>query len=215
MKLYLAVESSSHEYVVALGDGQRTLLSPSASMALGARANLQSMVGDLLQSMNRKHSDICAIGVNIGPGGLSSTRAGVSFANALAFALSIPVFAFSYFDIVSEQIGSHFTIPILCVIPAAAGNAYVVLLDGSSRRSAFGPFGATVKKIVNGYDRLAVAGRLRDRLPVLPGKQFVDSGIGAPDPAVLLEMAVRADQLGGNRTRQAIPLNEEAPEFRE
>jgi tRNA threonylcarbamoyladenosine biosynthesis protein TsaB len=214
MNLYLAVETSSHEFAVALGDTEQVFLSSSGSVPSAARADLQSLVTELLRTIDRRHRDIRAIGVDIGPGGLSSTRAGASYANALAFSLGVKVYPFSYFDIVAAQTAGS-SVPIVCVVPAAAGNAYVALLDGSSRTTGFGPFGPTVARIVGDRPEVAVAGRLRDRVAPFIGSRINDTGIDAPSPAVLLEMTVRADHLGMGAALQAIPLNEQAPEFRE
>lgn len=45
----------------------------------------------LLVRANRSIQDISLIKVNPGPGGFSATRSGVAVANALAFALNVPV----------------------------------------------------------------------------------------------------------------------------
>ncbi len=215
MKLYLAIETTSHEYAVALGDSGQAIVSPSGPARPAARPDLQSIVRESLQSIDRQHRDINAIGVNIGPGGLSSTRAGASFANALAFSLSIPVYPFSYFDIVARQVSKTGNLPLLCAVPAASGNAYVALLDGSSRKTAFGPLESAVARVAGDHQELAVAGRLRGRLAPLIRSRVVDTGIDAPSPAVLLEMTVEADEMGSDQSLPAIPLNEQAPEFRE
>jgi tRNA threonylcarbamoyl adenosine modification protein YeaZ len=213
MKLFLAVETSSRDYAVALGDGERSALR-SCQRTNASQQDLQSLLADALQSLGARVSDIAAIGVDQGPGGLSSTRAGVAFANGLMFSLGVPIYPFSYFDIVAKQASGSTGLPLLCAVPAASGNAYVALIEASSRKAAFGPLDSTLARIAGGHGRLAIAGRLRGRLAeLLPGASLVDTGIDAPDPAVLLELTFLAARQGREPARQAVPLNEEAAEF--
>ncbi|MDP3987813.1 MAG: tRNA (adenosine(37)-N6)-threonylcarbamoyltransferase complex dimerization subunit type 1 TsaB, partial [Candidatus Levybacteria bacterium] len=49
------------------------------------------MIDDLLKKYNLKMSDLTEIQVNIGPGSFTGLRVGIAVANALSFALKIPV----------------------------------------------------------------------------------------------------------------------------
>lgn len=53
--------------------------------------NVLSFINELLKSKKLKLSDIKEIKVNTGPGSFTGLRVGVSVANALGFALKIPV----------------------------------------------------------------------------------------------------------------------------
>ena len=52
---------------------------------------LLPMIVKILKQNNKKFSDLSSVEVNPGPGSFTGTRVGVSIANALGFALSIPV----------------------------------------------------------------------------------------------------------------------------
>lgn len=53
--------------------------------------NLLPAINDLLQKNSKSVKDLAAITVNPGPGSFTGTRVGVAVANALSFALNIPV----------------------------------------------------------------------------------------------------------------------------
>lgn len=213
MTLALAVETSSGRYALALGELEATEQVCCVQEGPGEK-DLQGLLREALGSFGAGVRDIKVIGVNRGPGGLSSTRAGAAFANALSFSLGASLYPFDYFEIAARQAALSTPLPLLCTVPAAAGNAYVALVEQGQRKAAFGPLAPTVAKIAGEAGELALAGRMRGRVPaLLPGRTLFDTGIDAPDPAVLLDLTRRAVREGTAPAPQATPLNEEAPEF--
>lgn len=61
-----------------------------AKQAKGSQM-LLSLIAQILKKNNKKITDIKEIKVNPGPGSFTGTRVGVSVANALGFALDVPV----------------------------------------------------------------------------------------------------------------------------
>jgi tRNA threonylcarbamoyladenosine biosynthesis protein TsaB len=215
MSLCLAIETSSGAYSVALGENDQVRFDSTDRKCTRSSRDLAWLVGYGLESIGASYRDIKAIGVNIGPGGLSSTRAGVSFANGLAFSLQIPLYAFSYFEIVARQIPRSEELATLCVVPAAAGNAYIALAANGVRISRFGPFEPTLSAAVTASADIAVAGRLRERVAnLLPHCRIFDTGIDAPDVSVLLQMTQSKLRESAQSVTQAVPLNETAEDFR-
>ncbi len=49
------------------------------------------LIDQLLKKHNLQLSDVTGIGVNVGPGSFTGLRVGISIANALGFALKIPI----------------------------------------------------------------------------------------------------------------------------
>jgi tRNA A37 threonylcarbamoyladenosine modification protein TsaB len=70
-------------------------------------------------------SDIDCISVDIGPGRLSATRSGVSFANALSFSLRRPLIPLTYFELIGYETSLKTSRPIVCVVEASNGMGYV------------------------------------------------------------------------------------------
>lgn len=85
MKLYINT-SSSEKIVVGL-DGKKF----ETSSKKGASQRLLPFIVELLEKEEKKLEDIKEIAVNTGPGSFTGLRVGVSVANALGWALGIPV----------------------------------------------------------------------------------------------------------------------------
>jgi tRNA threonylcarbamoyladenosine biosynthesis protein TsaB len=70
-------------------------------------------------------ADVHCVFVDIGPGGLGATRTTVAFANALAFAASIPVIGLHAFELIGRHVSAGRTRPVVCIRPAARPNYYI------------------------------------------------------------------------------------------
>ena len=85
MKLYIDT-SNSEKIIVGLDDKKFETLSKK-----GASQRLLPFIVELLKKEEKKLEDIKEIKVNTGPGSFTGLRVGVSVANALGWALKIPV----------------------------------------------------------------------------------------------------------------------------
>src|SRR5437016_933296 len=128
MSILLAIETSCPEYCIALGRDRKLLYDSAQHRGLPSR-DLAGLVSRGLKSTGAEVSDISAITLNIGPGGLSYVRSGVSFANALSFSLGIAIYPFSTFEILGREACKHTALPLLCAIPAANDTAYVGVVN--------------------------------------------------------------------------------------
>ena len=86
--MILIIDTVSEKKFVALKDRNSLKLK-----TLSNNADLTNELEQRIKSLISKKilKKIDRIVVNIGPGGFTATRSGVSFANAMAFALKIPV----------------------------------------------------------------------------------------------------------------------------
>jgi len=217
MSVLLAIETSSDIYRVVLGrEGEAIFDSETCSGSRPSR-DLAALVALGLASARAHVSDVRAIILNIGPGGLSYVRSGVSFANALAFSIGIAIFPFTSFQIVAEQSQKLTSLPVIYAIPAASDEAYVALLRGRYvKMMRFGSLAPLIQEVSAGLTEIAVVGRIRDRVSsLLPGLRVVDHGLEKPDAAVLLQMGCNAVEQNGASVKQASPLNEQAAIFYE
>ncbi|MBI4057697.1 tRNA (adenosine(37)-N6)-threonylcarbamoyltransferase complex dimerization subunit type 1 TsaB [Candidatus Microgenomates bacterium] len=85
MKLY--IDTSSSENII-VGLDEKKFKTPSKK---GASQRLLPFIVELLDKKGKKLEDIKEIEVNTGPGSFTGLRVGVSVANALGWALKIPV----------------------------------------------------------------------------------------------------------------------------
>lgn len=214
MSLTLALETSSGRFAVAVGRGDEVLYNSLADSETGPERDLAWAVRRALEQARATTTDLSLLVVDIGPGGLGSVRGGVTFANALSFALSLPVAAFNYFEIVAEEAGPQ-ALPLLVALPAAGGDGYAGLIEGGQVTAmTFGPAGEILRRLAGPAPALAIAGRLRGRLgEFLSGVEYSDTGIEAPDPASLLRLARRHPERAAEPGRPIEPLNETSPHF--
>ena len=100
--LRLFIETSNLDFQVALHDGSSFLYRSDQAEA-GQPRDLSNLLEEGLNQSGKTVSDISEIIVDIGPGGLTSTRSGIAFANGLAFALNINIVAANGLELMRLQ----------------------------------------------------------------------------------------------------------------
>lgn len=216
MSLIIGIETSCSKYGLAIGrDGE---LAFSSEQVSGPPSRDLAMVLNCgLREANATLRETAGIAVNIGPGGLSAVRAGVAFANALAFALQKPILPLNYFSVVGVQASRTTDLPVISALPAPGGRAYVGLfVNGSVRMARAGDPKLILPIIAGDLDEAAVAGRLRSCISaLLPELRVVDTEIEAPCPSTLVEIAGSVVERTDLWKAQVMPLDENAELFHE
>ena len=83
--------TKKEEIIVELLDSKKSQIDKIVEeQKLGSQV-LLPMIAEILRQNNKKFSDLSSIEVNPGPGSFTGTRVGVAIANAIGFALNIPV----------------------------------------------------------------------------------------------------------------------------
>jgi tRNA threonylcarbamoyladenosine biosynthesis protein TsaB len=216
MSLVLGIETSSRSYAVVFGRG--TLLFDSGEDIRGEPPqDLAGLVERGLGAIGAGLADIDIIAVDIGPGGLGAVRAGVSFANALAYALKRPVCPFTAFELIGFEAWRQAGVPILCLRATSHGNAYVGLFDGTAMTAMrYGQLAPTVAAVAGGLERLGVAGTSRDRIAaVLPRATVIDTGVEGARARSLIEIGCAGRPLADGSTSRPSPLTEQSRIFHE
>lgn len=77
--------------VQLLAEGGKVIAEYNGTQSFNHAQHLLPSINNLVQTNNLTLTDISAITVNPGPGSFTGTRVGVAVANALSFALNIPV----------------------------------------------------------------------------------------------------------------------------
>jgi tRNA threonylcarbamoyladenosine biosynthesis protein TsaB len=191
MRLVLAIEASSRTYAVAVGAGELPSAQRASRRDAPAFAGLGDLVAQALAAHGATFSDIEAIAVDIGPGGLSSIRAAVAYANGLAFSLGVPVFPVSSLELMAIAAPPVPGSPVLCLKRGVGGNTYAGLfVDGAVAELRHGPASAIVPEIAAGRAEVRVAGvPAADVAGFLPGVTVTDTGIADADVIVLYQAA--------------------------
>jgi tRNA threonylcarbamoyl adenosine modification protein YeaZ len=191
MRLVLAIEASSRTYAVAVGAGELPSAQRASRRDAPAFAGLGDLVAQTLAAHDATFSDIEAIAVDIGPGGLSSIRAAVAYANGLAFSLGVKVFPVSSLELMAIAAQPAPGSPLLCVKRGVGGNTYAGLfVNGEVAAMRHGPASAIVPEIAAGLEEVRVAGvPAGDVAGFLPGVTVTDTGIADADVIVLYQAA--------------------------
>ncbi|MBV9761928.1 MAG: tRNA (adenosine(37)-N6)-threonylcarbamoyltransferase complex dimerization subunit type 1 TsaB [Acidobacteriaceae bacterium] len=213
--MLLVIETSSDPFQIALGAKSGVLFDSRHAIELSESRDLARALVTGLKQLGASTNDLNGIALDIGPGGLSYIRSGVSFANALAFSLHIPIYAFNSFQIMGSEARQRTSLPVLCGIGAASGLAYVALVnDASLVNVRFGLLSSAIAELSKGLPAIAVAGKIRHQVSdLLPGVDVIDTGIERPNAPVLLDLAIRAVENRDGSLELATPLNEEAAIF--
>ncbi len=193
MRLTLALEASSRTYAVAVGDGEQLRAQRASRRDDREFAGLGELVAQALAAADATFSDIGTIAVDVGPGGLTSIRAAVAYANGLAFSLGVQVFAATSLELMAMAARRAHPGPLLCLKRGSAGNTYAGrFTPGEAAEMRYGPASSVVPALADGMEMICVAGAhaadLTDLLPVVTVR---DTGIMDADVTVLYEAAVR------------------------
>lgn len=217
MSLVLVIETSSRPYGVILGNEGNVLFDSSEDLNFRDNRDIPFLVASGLKRISKRASDIELIAVNIGPGGLSSIRAGVSFVNGLAFGLKIPVCPFTSFELMGFEAWEKCRLPILCTARATEGNAYIGLYDNKNVSiMRFGLLGNVVKEATSGLNEFAVAGAYIDEVQKLfNGIEVHDSGIKTGQAKNFIKMEYPVAERAVYFPDIVTPINEQSRELYE
>ncbi len=133
----IGISTSSGPYCVALFDETGAVLHALSAESFGAqKVDLSTLLHKALAEQGRDISQITGIIVDIGPGALTSTRVGVSFANALAYALCIPIHGISALEAQARSCPEFEGGTLLSLRPASAGRCYWALYENGQNQGA-------------------------------------------------------------------------------
>ena len=122
----LVIDTTIKNGYVAVFDGEREAVCRLDS-ALSTQSALIPACRNALQALDLGVRDLEGVCAVAGPGSFTGIRIGVTFANALAFALSLPRFSLSAFDVMN---GVRSNAPAFS-IEAGHGSYYAAFRDGS------------------------------------------------------------------------------------
>lgn len=217
MGLILAVEASSRTYAVAVGDGKLPAAACAGRRGDPGFAGVGGLAGRVLEEIGAEFSAVETVAVDVGPGGLSSIRGAVAYANGLAFSLGVKIFPVSSLELMAIEASRGNGDPVLCLKRGQNGNAYAGLfVGGEVTEMRHGPLGAVVPQLAAGLTELRVAGMPTDEVAsLLTGVNVLNSGVTDADVSVLYA-AARCAPRDPERFADAVsPLNEGSSAFHE
>lgn len=179
--LTLGISTSSSQFILALGEDDRLLFH---SGDYEPDKDIGALMLLALEKTQRSAQEIRRIVADIGPGGTSRVRTGVSFANGLAFSLGIGVCPVSLFELIGKLLWKRHQMPVVSTINSLKGNAYIGFFDqGKWHPTKFGVIDQILPGIVAPLEAFVVAGPHSAAIQALfPDKKILNdndlAGIG-------------------------------------
>jgi tRNA threonylcarbamoyl adenosine modification protein YeaZ len=162
MSVILAIETSSHFYSAAILKDGAVVFEREADPSC---RNAIEVAGACLAETGIASSAVDAVAVDIGPGNLSSVRAGLAFACGFAMGLNRPVIPISSLELLGREAMRQTGLPVLCARKGSRGRAFVGLVDACGVTvSKLGMIADIAAPMVEGITRFAVAGVFNDVL---------------------------------------------------
>ncbi len=214
--LLLGIESTALPYGVILVEAGEIIFNSLDHEELRQLKDAPALVEVALRETGRKATEITRIMVNQGPGGTSSVRSGISFANSLAYSRKIPVAGVNAFELMGAAAEARFQCPVLITIKSIRGNAYGGwYVNGQLEHSIYGQFNEVVGTLVDTTTEFAVAGAHREQIvEKYPQRTVHDSGqkFGlAPDLLLFLD---QFDDRQKVFPQYVLPLTEQSELFK-
>lgn len=179
MSLIIAIETSSSDYELALGDTTDILFNSAEHKGLNATKDLGLLLRTGLEETGRNIKETSLITINIGPGGLGAVRSGVSFANGLSFGLGVPLLPLTAFELVGYKVSQKGGAPVLITSNAADGHAYGGLYaQDALQEYRFGLLGEVAGDLCSDISSAFLAGTHQEELSAfLPDMKLEKTGI--------------------------------------
>jgi tRNA threonylcarbamoyl adenosine modification protein YeaZ len=163
VSLLIAIESATQSSKVVIARAGNVIDESTLFATETTSFEFQNFILNSAETNDFAISEIDFICVDIGPGRLSSTRSGVSFANGLAFSVRRPIVPLTYFDLIGYETASETRRPVVCVMQASNGMGYVGLFDKNRLQSmTYGTLFERLNEVTEGLSEYTVAGQLSD-----------------------------------------------------
>ncbi|MGH3941226.1 MAG: tRNA (adenosine(37)-N6)-threonylcarbamoyltransferase complex dimerization subunit type 1 TsaB [Pseudonocardiaceae bacterium] len=215
MTLTLAIETSSNNYSIALCTPQDIITCQTIRRDDPAFEGIGSLVSSTLSAAGREFQDIQRLAVNIGPGNLGSVRAGVAYANGLAFSLQRLIYCADSLSLLAAEVAESSDENVLCLRNAGSGSVYAGLFRGGRNSGmGHGPMDLMVSSLVGDLAKISVAGAFRQEVKgLLPDVLVRDTGIETPHVSTLHRVLLEKGSDIAELVPFASPLNDSSPMF--
>lgn len=216
MNITLCIESSALPYSVVLGNESGILFNSLDDTQLHDIKDVGILTEHALRTAGIAAQALTGIVINHGPGGTSSIRAGVAFANSLGYSLRVPVFAVNAFELMGFAAWQQYRCPVLVTVKSVKGNAYAGwFADGKLVATRYGLMAEVAQALVADTAEFAVAGAHRDEVAALFPRACVhDTGRKFGVATTLLDMlpGLTAEK-AHHFPRFVIPITEQSTLF--
>jgi len=156
--LILGISTSLSQFTVAINRDEKLIYHQQADRAMRGHTGIYEIVVEALQAANMSASDITGIVVDTGPGGTSSVRTGVSFANGLSYSLDVPIVGVSSAELMGIEAYQKYKTPVVALFKSIKGNYYCGFYDGEKLEFKYTDLDTVSTHINAEYKDIIVAG---------------------------------------------------------
>lgn len=217
MSLTLGISTSSSQFRIVLGEKGKVLFHSGDDPSLNASDGPVELIKDIspllvkgLESTGAGIKEIKKIIVDIGPGGTSSVRTGVAFANGLSYSLGIPVCPVSSMELIGIECWEKYGLSVVVAVKSVRGNAYVGLYNGRMAGLKYGLPEQFIHEMVAPVGEFVVAGAFRNKvIELFPDREIRDSGIQSVNALLLVERESLFEKRAAFYPNLPVPLTEQ------
>lgn len=217
MTVTLAIETSSINYGVALCTLREVVFCQTVRRDAPSFQGIGCLVWSALSAVGCEFHDVERLAVDVGPGNLGSVRAGVAYANGLAFSLRRLIYCADSLSLLAAEVSEPGEEHVLCLRNAGGGNVYAGLFrHGRTLGMRRGPLGSVVTSLAEGLARVSIAGTFRKEVEdMLTNTVIRDTGIEFPTVLALHRLLTEKGSGTTGFVAVASPLNDSSSVFGE
>ena len=208
--LTLGISTSFSNYAIIIAKEGKVLFN-SNDIHFEERKNITEWFDVALEKSKISVKDISKIIVDIGPGGTTSVRTGVAFANSLAFSLGIPVCPVTSIELLTMTSWNQKELPVVSLIKFMKNNYFVGFYDGKNDyQILYGELPDILPDLLKNIHEFVVTGKFISKVEELfPEKEIVDLSILKGDVKLLIEQETKFSVRALKFPQIAFPISEQ------
>ena len=135
--MILGISTSLSQFTIAINRDGKLGYHKQSDRKLTGHTGIYELVVEALEALQMTTTDIKGIVVDTGPGGTSSVRTGVSFANGLSYSLDVPVVGISSAELMGIEAYKKYQTPVISLFKSIKGNYYCGFYNGEKLEFKF------------------------------------------------------------------------------
>lgn len=208
--LTLGITTSSGQFAIVLSQSDE-ILYIDKNVNIAQKKELFELLTEGLSKINRQVSDISEIIVDIGPGGTSSVRTGVSFANSLSYGLNIAVSPVSSFELIGLELWNKYNLPVIITAKSIKNNAFIAYYNNNElSKIIYGKISEKLNQLIDNK-KIILAGAHQDMISKLLAEdyQITKSEVLRAKPEILIKYREHFIKRASKYPKIAMPVTEQ------
>lgn len=156
--MILGISTSLSQFCITLNDNNQLVYHKMAERAINGQSDLQQLITSGLQETGISISSITGIVVDTGPGGTSSVRTGVSFANGLAYSLNIPIQGVSSAVLMGLEAEEQYKKPTATLFKSIKQNYFCGIYNNNKIAFLYTNIDDISQHLKSGFSEIVLAG---------------------------------------------------------